>query len=228
MQVERACFNTRLVVFSAAVIFMLSVAGVSRAQVNPRRERPPTSPIERDLRYRAWVLEQLRKQRKMQVPEKELRLAYEQLRRDFVRIQVINNDFLREAAKPEGEIDYELMVKEADEMQKCAARLRSNLSLPEVSAGKSSSAEYDDVLLKTLLSLLSTQVVGFVNNPMFKSTEVIDVKLAEGACKSLNAIVRFSGKVRKKATQLRDAKKAAGLPRRRSQNFKLNHYLILA
>ncbi|HWT02600.1 MAG TPA: hypothetical protein VN256_20285 [Pyrinomonadaceae bacterium] len=208
MQVERACFSTRLAVFSAAaVIFMLSAAGVARAQVNPRRERPATSPIERDLRYRAWVLGQLRRQRK--VPEKELRLAYEELQRDFERIQVINNDFLREAAKPEGEIDYELLARGADEMQKCAARLRSNLSLPEVSAGKSPSAEYDDLLLKTLLSLLSTQVMGFVNNPMFKSTEVIDVKMAEGAGKSLNAIVRFSDKVRKKAKQLRDAKKLA-------------------
>lgn len=209
MQVERACFSTRLVVFSAAaLIFMLSASDVARAQVNPRRERPPTSPIDRELRYRAWVLGQLRKQRKP--PEKELRLAYEQLQHDFERIQIINQDFLREAAKPEGEIDYEFIVKGADEMQKCAARLRSNLSLPEVSAGKSSSAEYDDLLLKTLLSLLSTQVMGFVNNPIFKSTEVIDVKLAEGAGKSLNAIVRFSDKARKRAKQLRDAKKVAG------------------
>ncbi len=209
MQVERACFSTRLVVFSAAaVIFMLSAAGVARAQTNPRRERPPTSPIERDLRYRAWVLGQLRKQRK--VPERELRLAYEQIERDFLRIQVINNDFLREAAKPEGEIDYETVVKGADEMHKCAERLKSNLALPEAGAGKRSSAEYDDLLLKTLLSLLSTQVVGFVNNPVFKSTEVIDVKLAEGAGKSLNAIVRFSDKIRGKARQLRDAKKVTG------------------
>lgn len=211
MQVERACFHTRLAVFSAAVvILMLCGAGAARAQGNPRRERPPTSPIDRDLRYRAWVLGQLRKQRK--APEKELRLAYEQLQRDFERIQVINNDFLLEAAKPEGEMDYELILKGADEMQKCAERLRTNLSLPDVSAGKSSSAERDDLLLKTLLSLLSTQVVGFVNNPMFKSTEVMDVKLAEGAGKNLNAIVRFSDKVRKKAKQLRDAKKSAGGP----------------
>lgn len=209
MQVERACFATRLVVFSAAtVIFILSAEGFVRAQGNPRRERPATSPIERDLRYRAWVLGQMRKQRT--VREKELRLAYEQLQRDFERIQVINNDFLRETAKPEGEMDYELVAKGADEIQKCAARLRSNLSLPEVSAGKNSSAAYDDLLLKTLLSLLSTQVVGFVNNPLFKSTEVIDVKMAEGAAKSLNAIDRFSDKVRKKAKQLRDAKKVTG------------------
>ncbi len=209
MQVGHACFSARLVVFSAAaVIFMLSAAGVVRAQGNPRRERPPTSPIDRDLRYRAWVLGQLRKQRK--APERELRLAYEQIERDFLRIQVINNDFLREAAKPEGEIDYETVVKGADEMHKCAERLKSNLSLPEASAGKSASAEHDDLLLKTLLSLLSTQVVGFVNNPVFKSTEVIDVKLAEGAGKSLNAIVRFSDKIRGKAKQLRDAKKVTG------------------
>ena len=210
MRVERACFYTRLVVFSAAaLIFMLSAAGVVRAQGNPRRERPPTSPIDRDLRYRAWVLGQLKKQRKM--PERELRLAYQELQRDFERIQIINNDFLREAAKPEGEIDYELIAKGADELQKCAARLKTNLSLPEVSAGKSASIEHDDLLLKTLLSLLSTQVMGFVNNPMFKSTEVIDVKLAEGAGKSLNAVVRFSDRVRKKAKQLRDAKKVAGV-----------------
>jgi hypothetical protein len=209
MQLGHACISARLVVFSAAaVIFMMSAAGVVSAQVNPRRERPPTSPIERDLRYRAWVLGQLRKQRK--TPERELRLAYEQIERDFLRIQFINNDFLREAAKPEGEIDYETVVKGADEMHKCAERLKSNLSLPEVSAGKRSSAEYDDLLLKTLLSLLSTQVVGFVNNPVFKSTEVIDVKLAEGAGKSLNAIVRFSDRVRGKAKQLRDAKKVTG------------------
>ena len=209
MQVERACFSTRLVVFSAAaVIFMLSAAGAVRAQVNPRRERPPTSPVERDLRYRAWVLGQLRKQRK--APERELRLAYEQIQRDFLCIQVINHDFQREAAKPESEIDYELVFKGAEEMHKCAERLRSNLSLPEASAGKSASAEYDDLLLKTLLSLLSTQVVGFVNNPVFKSTEVLDVKLAEGAGKNLNAIIRFSDKVRKKAKQLRDSKNVAG------------------
>ena len=209
MQVERARFYTRLVVCSAVVvIYMLFAAGVVRAQLSARRERPATSPIERDLRYRAWVLGQLRKQRKL--PEKELRLAYEQLQRDFLRIQVINNEFQPEAAKPEGAIDYELVVKGADEMLKCAERLRLNLSLPDVSAGKNSSADYDDLLLKTLLSLLSTQVVGFVNNPMFKSTEVMDVKLAEGAAKSLNAIVRFGDRVRKKAKQLRDAKKETG------------------
>ena len=200
MQVERACFSTRPVIFSAAaLIFMLAAAGVVCAQGPPRRERPPTSPIDRELRYRAWVLGQLRNQRKL--PETELRLAYEQLEHDVERIQIINNEFRQEAAKPEGEIDYELVVKGADEMQKCVARLKSNLALPEVSAGKGSALEYDDLLLKTLLSLLSTQVVAFVHNPMFKSTEVVDVKLAEGAGKNLNAIVRFSDKIRKKPSR---------------------------
>lgn len=204
MRLRRNRSMTRAAALStAAVIFVLSAAGVAHAQLPPTYGRP--SPIERDMRYRDWVLDQLKRQRK--VSEKELQLAYEQIQRDFKRMQVINNDFLREAAKAEGEIDYRLVYAGTEEMQKCAERLRSNLFLPEAEAGKSSSPDYSELPMKTLLSLLDTLVVSFVKNPMFKSTEVIDLKLAAGARKTLDAVIRFSGKVRKKAKLVMDAKK---------------------
>ena len=187
----------RRIMWSAVTLgFLLIVGATARAQLNPRYGRP--SPIERDSRYRDWVLDQLRHQRR-KLTEKELQLAYEQIQQDFERIQVINNELLREAAMPDGELNYRIIAKEVAEMEKRAARLKDNLFLPEESNDKRSRKEYDDLQIKTLLSWLDTQVVSFVKNPMFKSTEVIDTRLAARARRELDTIILFSDKIRKRA-----------------------------
>lgn len=86
----------RSVLAAACVLTLAQVAG---AQLAPTYGRRP-NPIERDTRYRDWVLDSLKKTKGKQPSEEELKRAYEQVRKDFERIQVLNNEILR--ATPAG------------------------------------------------------------------------------------------------------------------------------
>jgi len=175
----------------ASATLMSAAVNAQDPTINSRRT-PPTS---RDMRYREWSMKSMEKN-SARTPE-EQKLAWSQIREDFERIQVIDNDFVKHRASSEIP-DTKLLEKAAAEINKCAARLRVNLMFPKETAapGEKSPNEYQ---MSTLLSGLSGLIKRFVNNPVFGEIEALDVQAASAAERDLGRIIELSEQIKKKA-----------------------------
>ena len=133
----------------------------------------------------------------------EPRLALAQIREDFVRIQVVNND-LAAAVSRGGALDLEFVAKSASEIKKRAGRLRDNLALPEyesvfvVPLARGSAAAQ----LKSSLVTLRDLIRDFVMNPLFEKANLVDLQLAAKARRDLDDIVEVCGRVKKNSAEL--------------------------
>ena len=133
----------------------------------------------------------------------EPKLALAQIREDFVRIQVVNND-LAAAVSRRGALDLEFVAKSASEIKKRAGRLRDNLVLPEYESAfvvpeARGSAEAQ---LKSSLVTLKELIREFVMNPLFEKADLIDLQLAAKARRDLDDIIEVCGRVKKNSAEL--------------------------
>src|SRR5829696_3884844 len=93
------------------------------------RERRDREMREADLSERQFLLRTMEPDRRPAGPAAP-RLALAQIREDFVRIQVLNNDLARAVSGGDA-LDLKFVSKSAAEIRKLATRLRDNLVLPE-------------------------------------------------------------------------------------------------
>lgn len=129
------------------------------------------------------------------------------IKEDFERIQLVNN-FLQEGAA--GRADYDRVAGGAAEIRKRAARLSAKLFPP--AAGKQPAARDTSAAeragdLKSLLAELDRAILGFVSNPMFGNTRVVNVPDSSEARRDLERVVRLSGRVREVADRLKKQSK---------------------
>ena len=153
----------------------------------------------RDRRDREFNLRMAEKAGRRPVERHEPRMALTQIREDFTRIQVINEDLMR-AASQTGALDPRLIAKSASEIKKRAERLKYNLALPEPE--KATKRPVEEIgaevgQLKSALSELGKMITGFVTNPAFVSSEVVDTKLAAQARRDLEGIIELSSGIKK-------------------------------
>jgi hypothetical protein len=174
-----------------ATVFLSTIALPQDPTINSRR----TPPMTRDMRYREWSLKNLEK--KSSKAPAEQRLAWEQIREDFKRIQVLDNDLVKHKASNETP-NAKFVEKAAAEIRKRAGRLQSNLMFPndEITSVEKTQNEYQ---MNTLLSGLSGLIRRFINNPVFGETDVLDVQAAMNANRDLNRIIELSEQIKKKA-----------------------------
>lgn len=173
-----------------AVAFALSLSQTARGQISPTYGRRP-NPMERDARYRDWVLDSLKKSKGAKLSEEDLKRAYEQVRKDFERIQILNNDILR-ATSSGSAPDYKRIASAITEISKCASRLDASLALPQPPEEQLRTANHDDLSVEVLLSALDGLIVRFVRNPTFKEVAVVDSTAAPHAKRDLLLIIRLS------------------------------------
>ena len=133
----------------------------------------------------------------------EPRLALAQIRDDFVRLQVVNNE-LAEAVSKGRALDLKYVAKSASDIRKRAGRLRENLILPEQESAfvipeARGSAEAQ---LKSSLVTLRELILEFVANPLFEKPNVVDLQLAAKARRDLDDIIEVSGRVKKGTAEL--------------------------
>jgi hypothetical protein len=159
--------------------------------INSRR----TPPASRDMRYREWSMKSMEKNN-ARTPE-ERKLAWLQIREDFKRIQVIDNDLAKHRASSEI-LDKKLVGKAAAEIHKCAARLQVNLMFPTEPAPPREK-DQNEYQMSTLLSGISGLIKRFVNNPVFGEVEVLDVQAAANAKRDLERIIELSEQIKRKA-----------------------------
>ena len=157
----------------------------------PSRRAPA---ISRDMRYREWILKELERKGKKVTPGEEIN--WKQISDDFRSIQLESNS-LRETASSDP-VDMKSVEMSAGKIQKIAARLKSNLLLPEDDAEKPRD-KVGDVGVQTLVSALDGVIRRFVTNPTFDESSVLDIELAIKARNDLDRVIDLSRAVKKKA-----------------------------
>jgi hypothetical protein len=184
------CFSLLLWLLLAAtacpVLAQQVVGGIpSGQQVDRNGDRLPT---EEQQEFNRHVL----RGEGPPTPERprEPRLAEAQIKEDFRRLQIINNEVQASAAR--NGTPSQTLIKSLSEIRKRARRLRSNLVLA-AGKGEESTVTAGGESLAALLTMMDESVKGFVTNPMFGSGKVLDVELTKKAAADLARVIELSG-----------------------------------
>ena len=137
-------------------------------------------------------------------------LVLDQIREDFLRIQVIDRKLMQATAVGD-RLDLELVSKSAGEIRKRSRRLKTNLALPRSEAPP---AERSGIIveatrdrLRLSLSDLSNLINEFVSNPMFEQSKLVDAQLAARARQNIEAIIELSSQIKRSSEKLKAAEK---------------------
>jgi hypothetical protein len=196
---------------AAAVLLLAACARGAQGQQgrNPAAERAARERMARDAaesEEREMMLEMTERSHRSG-ERREPRLAFAQIREDFLRLQVVNNDLAR-AASGGGQLDLKLVAKSAAEIRKRAERLRENLALPEAAGGEKSAAAAaptDPEQLRAALSRLDGVILGFANDLHAKGVQRFDAQTSAKLRRDLEEIVALSGLVKKGSEKLWEA-----------------------
>jgi hypothetical protein len=132
------------------------------------------------------------------------KLALEQLQEDFTRIQIVNKDLVLRTDKTD-KPDPRFVEKSATEINKRAARLMSNLALPEPESDTppvKTDVISDRTQLKQSITALGWLIYRFTKNPMFKEAKVIEASAAERARRDLVEIIARSNQLAQASEKL--------------------------
>jgi hypothetical protein len=138
--------------------------------------------------------------------EAERFAALKQVREDFRTIQDVNNKMMSQAWAREN-IDYEQTSSMLAEINDRAVRLKSNLALPQPdkiqhkSLSATGSKEFKSALL-----LMDRSIMSFVNNPVFRERNVVEVTQATQATRDLEDVIAYSANLKKIAANLKRSK----------------------
>jgi hypothetical protein len=127
-----------------------------------------------------------------------------QIGEDFRELQKLNNRMMETATSSE-QLDYKHIAGLLGQIGTRAARLKTNLALPEAQQEKAKSVSLgitDEEQFQLELTKLDKTIMSFANNPIFQKTNVVDVQLASQASGNLSLIISLSGKLKKAATKL--------------------------
>ncbi len=197
-------------VLSAAAALLLSVCalgvqGQQSSRSSPEREareRMAADAAESDEREMMLALAE--RYHRAGEQRREPRLALTQIREDFIRLQVVNNDLAR-AVSSGGQLDLKLVAKSASEIKKRAERLKENLALPEPDAGTKTPPAADPAdpeQLRVALSRLDGIVLRFANALHAKGVGRFDAQSSVRLRLDLEAIIGLSNRVKKSSEKM--------------------------
>ena len=169
------------------------------------RERRDREMREADLRERQFLLRNMEPDRRP-AERPTPRLALAQIREDFVRIQVLNNDLARAASRVDA-LDLKFVSRSADEIRKLAVRLRDNLALPESAKGDKrpeakAAPPPPPPQLGPALSALDGLILKFVDDVASRGVYLLDAQSSAKARQELEAIIELSARVKKASERL--------------------------
>jgi hypothetical protein len=126
-------------------------------------------------------------------------LAYRQFKEDYEALQIASYSLTDLVALKN--FSYDDVSKQAAEVKKRAARIRTTLVLPEAEKAPKKEPEVRD--LKTAATDLESLVQRFATNPMFQELTVLDANHTMNARRDLDDIVKLSELIRKLAEDLK-------------------------
>ena len=207
----------RLVTLSAAACALAAAcAAAASGRQTPRRGVGNSAEVERlererrdremraaDLSEREFLLRTMEPDRRpARAPAP--RLATAQIREDFVRLQVLNNELAKAVSRGEA-LDPKFVSKSAAGIRKLAARLRDNLALPEEGddAGRhAAQAAQPPAQLAPALRALDGLILKFADGLAAQGVHLIDARSSARVRRELEAIIELSGWVKKASEKL--------------------------
>jgi hypothetical protein len=187
---------------AAAALALLVTADKAVAQ------RPDNPDLKREQRQREVREANLRnteaKAAVESIDQNRVAAAIKQVKDDFKQIQVVRNEMVRNllAGKP---LDYKLIAGETGEIHKRADRLKTYLMPPVAQENKEdhkSQIEFNDDEMKDALVRLCNLIAGFIDNPVLKTPEKVDVEQSAKAGGDLLSIIELSGNIKRSAERL--------------------------
>jgi len=179
------------------ILTLMLSAGAAHAQgAPPRRE----DPLQRKLQgvVQLEMIEAALTRRPDSSAERSTALA--QIREDFWRIQLANDELIGSLSNP-APIDSRLIAKTAAEIRTRARRLKENLALPGSEKESKFPEDYAAGDIRSSIASLSKLIDSFVNNPMLSQRHLVDATLSLTASRDLEHIIILSGEIRKSAAR---------------------------
>lgn len=180
--------------------------GPARPRPAPGAAPPRVAPAPVGIAERELVMREMEKEAATPpAAAAKVELPLARIAADFKRIQVVNNRMLG-AVMNAAEPDYRLISEANAEIRKCAARLKSNLPLPEPEASGEEGREYrppgDGAQMKAALLLLDRALMSFIKNPVFKNADVVDAREGARARRDLERVIELSRLIGKDAERM--------------------------
>ena len=197
--------------FFVFFVFAASLSLRGQQNIPPSDAAQQDSFNRRDMRDREAALRTKAKAENKRAYERDPKLFIAQIKEDYERIQVLNNELRRAASNAAAALDYKRVSTASAEVRKRAARLRENLSFPEAeddaSAAEAKAQKpevvFDAAQMKASLSTLDELIVSFVTNPVFQSSpSVVDAAQATKAGRALCDIIALSADIKRNADRL--------------------------
>lgn len=194
-----------LITLALAALSLMIAATSARAQRAPSqaelKERRGTI-MDETLQMRGAVNEQ---KIDHSSNSKQLRVAMEQTIQDFDRIQALDREFMIPLMAKK-EFDYKTLAEMATEIRKRAKRLKDNMNLPPPDEDKKTDQKkWDEISaaqMKDALLALDDVIGRFVTNPLFQTSNWLDIPLGKKASRDLDSIIELSGQIKKNAEKL--------------------------
>lgn len=188
-------------------VLLLETYAQDRTQPPPSQREPTQREAARlDMESRQRALRSLEnvKEKLSRRTSTGPRFAYRQIREDFEQIQYATHH-LTGYGDLTSALDYGQVRKDASEIKKRASRLKANLLLPEADKDeklqRSREAPMTDEL-KPAIEALDKVVKSFAFNPVFQRPNILDVENSVKARRDLEAIIRLSDQIQKRAEAL--------------------------
>lgn len=137
--------------------------------------------------------------------EDERKLLVNQIFEDFERLQVVNREMMQASSNLNVQT-FKRISTLADEMNKRAKRLKTNLGIPDLEQQKKDHEEngpaMDVAQFKASLQTLDGSVKSFVNSPLFKDPRVTTVGQLHDLRRDIANVIALSRTVKKTAGKL--------------------------
>jgi hypothetical protein len=204
MQNYRFKFVEKTALFVALILstaFSLSVAAqrptypINRRieEINRQSAENERDAMNRDLRGDSRKTEN----------SKQRQALREQIKKDFEGIQAEYNKIVLNL-KPNADVSRDFLIEAAGNIRERAARLKTNLALPETKDEKLKNApeEKTESVRQSLLALCK-HIYNFVTNPIFETPTGLDIEQSSRAQKDLEAIIQISDKIKTDAEKIK-------------------------
>jgi hypothetical protein len=192
----------------AACYVAAAIALLAAAADQAVAQRPDNPDLKREQRNREVREANLRnaetKANLERIDQKRVAAAIQQVKEDFKQIQIVRNEMVRNllANKP---LDYNLIADETGEIHKRADRLKTYLMPPVPDKDKEqhkSQIEFNNDEVKDALVRLCNLIAGFIDNPVLKTPDKVDVEQSAKAGSDLLMIIELSGNIKKSVERL--------------------------
>lgn len=185
--------------FAAALFFLFAVAASTSAQSTLEQAAKNARDQFTDIKNRSIEMERAKRDAARMPQSAGSTVRFPEIKEDFEKIQKINDEILR-LNSGKTSLDFAAVSKRAAEINRRAARLKTNLFAAEPKQKKNAAlkppaAEAHDV--KRLLIDLDKAINEFVHSSIFQNIKLVDSRASLDAQNDLEAVIKITSLLKK-------------------------------